>query len=89
MEYFKSKGRTYQNYVKLLMQTIMIDEEWNTFYNRTNPEELCELLRNIIFKHLILSVLTYQNSQKKSPPLPLGSPVRLLRLLMTEIGSFN
>ena len=64
MEYCKIKGRTYQNYVKLLMQTIMIDEEGNNFYNRTNPEELWELLRNIIFKHLILCVLTYQNSQK-------------------------
>ena len=65
----KIKGRTYKNYDKPLLQTLLTGDDWNNYYDHTDPEELWNILYGTINKHLnIMCPIKYIRLRKNSPP---------------------
>ena len=65
MTYCKIKGRIYKSYDKALIQTLLIQEDWNNFYNHSNPDDLWNILYEIISKHLnIMFPITFLEYDK-------------------------
>ena len=63
VEYSKIKGRTYKKYDKLIIQTLIKNENWEIFYELDDPTELWNLIKDRILKHLdIMCPIKYINS---------------------------
>ena len=68
-EFTKTKGRTYKNYDKPLLQNLLRIEDWVPFYQLTDPSELWDFIVSIIKKHLdVMCPLKYIRVRTDSPP---------------------
>ena len=50
--FHKIKGRTYRNYNKEVLQTLVTNDSWDEFYNIVDPAELWDFISSTISKHL-------------------------------------
>ena len=69
VEYCKIKGRTYKNYDKIMIQTLLQHDDWNNYYNLSQPEDLWNIIYENILKHLnIMCPIKFIRIRKNSPP---------------------
>ena len=68
-EYCKIKGRTYKQYNKTILQSIMKREDWNTYYDLKDPTELWDSICKKINTHLnIMCPIKFIRIRQNSPP---------------------
>ena len=69
LEFKKIKGRTYKNYDKDVLQTLIRNENWNLFYEKEDPAELWNFIIEIIEHHIdIMCPMKYMKFRINSPP---------------------
>ena len=68
-EHTKVKGRTYSKYDKAVLQNLLKSENWQPFYELTDPNELWDNILNKIRKHVdIMRPIKYIRIRNDSPP---------------------
>ena len=65
----KGRTRTYNNYDKKTSQTLVKNENWNSYYDHTETSELWEYILTILKKHIdVMCPIKYMRVRVNSPP---------------------
>ena len=65
----KIKGRTYKNYAKKILQTLILNENWDLFYELENPIELWNFIIKTIELHIdVMCPIKFMKFRTNSPP---------------------
>ena len=65
----KIKGRTYKNYNKIMLQTLIKNENWDLYYVLENPIDLWNFILKTIENHIdVMCPIKYMKIRTNSPP---------------------